>query len=407
MDFRVPWRVLLLSILLLIPLGVYFVPNATAAFFGFWWFLAPLWLPLVLLAVFIPLWLTYVRSQYLASVPYVLLELKPGDHTPKTARAMELFFYSLHQRITFTRVEELLGGFMRLPWSFEIAAINGAVRFFIYIPKSHRASFEVRLRSEYKDLDIDEPRDYARDFAFDPLSMKLALREYGLEKPDPYPIQTYETYESKKVTTPFATLLERMVALPENQKLFISLMIRPHQRERKRFWEREEDSLHQDATAEIGKIIGSFGDPRQLPKPEQDIIAAIESALKRPSFDCGLRALYITDRGSYDGLTEESLDSFFEMFRDASLNAFTPYDPRTRITWPLSDVFSALPWLYEMYALSLYRRRVFFTPPYYGKPFVLNTAELATVFHLPYITRSSALSRGRGSRLEAPDNIPL
>lgn len=408
MDVRVALRVLLLSLLLLIPLGVYFVPNATAAFFGFWWFLAPLWLPVVLAAVFIPLWITYIRSHYVSSVPYILLELKPGEQTPKTARAMEVFFYSLHQRTTFTRAEELLGGMVRLPWSFEIAATKGTVRFFVYIPRSHRASFEVRLRSEFKDIDIDEPRDYTRELHFDPMSSKLTIREFALQKPDPYPIRTYEAYEGKKDSTdPFSQLLQTLVEIPEQQYVFISLIIRPHQRERKRFWEREVDALHSDASAEIGKIIGVAGDPRQLPKTEQDTIAAIEAALKKPSFDCGLRVLYTAPRSHYDETRGQTLDSLFDAFADPTLNAFTVYDPKKNITWPLSDIFSAVPWLYELHALNLFRRRAYFFPPYYGKPFVLNSAELATLFHLPPVSRSSPLARSRGARLEPPDNLPV
>ncbi|MEK7613934.1 MAG: hypothetical protein AAB439_03630 [Patescibacteria group bacterium] len=408
MDVRVLLRVLALSLLLLIPLGVYFIPNVVAGFFGFLWALAPLWLPLLLTALFIPLWLTYVRSQYVASVPYVMLELKPGEHTPKTAHPMEIVFYSLYYRESISRTEELLAGRVRLPWSFEIAATGGTVRFFVRIPKAHRQAFELRLRSEYKDVDIDEPRDYAREVAFSPVSMKLAAREFTLLKPDPYPLKTYESYEKEKDQSgPFHALLDSLISLPEKQHLYISFIVRPHQRERKHFWQREVDSLHTDATHEIGKIIGDVGDPRQLPKTEQEIIAAIEDALKRPSFDCGVRALYMADRDVYDEARAEGLDTLFDQFSDPKLNGFSAYNPRERISWPLSDIFAAIPWLYEAYVLNLYRRRTHFTPPYYGKVTVLNTAELATLFHLPHITRSSALSRVHGTRLEPPDNIPL
>ncbi len=153
--------------------------------------------------------------------------------------------------------------------------------------------------------------------------------------------------------------------------------------------------------------MGPGGDPRQLPKKEQVLVGAIEEALKKPSFDCGVRALYFAPKGRYSAEKADGLDTLFSDFSDEQLNEFQPYSPRERIFWPLTDVFAALPWLEELFLFNVYRRRAFFMPPYYGNSLILNTAELATIFHLPFITRSSALSRGRGNRLEPPDNLPV
>lgn len=407
MDVRTVFRVLAVSLLLLIPLGIYFIPEvvATVATWAMW--LAPLWLPPLLAFILFPIWLTQVRSQYASSIPYTILELKPGEHTPKTARVMELIFYSLYHRVSISRKMEFLMGQMRMPWSFEIAATNGTVRFFIRVPKSQRQAIEQRIRSEYQDVDIDEPRDYAREAHFDPLTTRLEMREYSFQKPDPYPLKTYEGYESEKVPTPFSALLDSLVGVSEGEYFFISYIVRPHQRERKRFWQDEVDTLHSDASAEIARIIGSAGDPRQLPKQEQQIIAAIEEALKKPSFDCGIRALYIAPRGVFNEERARQLDVLFEKYENSFYNGFSSYKPHMRVMWPLSDIFSALPWFRDSYMFNLYRRRAYFTPPYFGKPIVLNTAELASLFHLPHVSRSSALSRARGTRLEPPENLPV
>jgi len=401
-------RILFISLLLLIPFGIWLAPSSMAAFWRAIFFLAPLWLPVLLATIFVPLWLTYVRSQYLISVPYTVLELKPGERTPKSAQAMELVFYSLHHRTSISRMKEILFGEMRLPWSFEIAVTEGTVRFFMRIPTAHRQALELRIRSEYRDIDIDQVRDYARVAHFDPLTMKLEAREYRLKKPDPYPIQTYDAHEAeKKPHNPLTEFLETLVGVGEGEHIYLSYIIRPHQRERKRLWEDPVDNLHTDAQQEIAKILGSEGDLRQVPEGKQKLCRAIENALKKPSFDCSIRALYFADRGTFNGERARKLDSLFDVFSDTELNEFEAYEPRQNIPWPLSDVFSALPWLYEKYVFNLYRRRACFAPPYYGKSFVLNTAELATVFHLPHITRASALSRGSGRRLEPPENLPV
>ncbi len=407
MTYRMLLRSAALSLILIIPLGIYVAPGVVADVATVVLALSPLWLPVVLFFILAPLWLLLVRSQYVASVPYVLLEVVPGERTPTTARAMEYFFYALYQRITISRRTELLTGAQRMPWSFELAAHNGVVRFFIYIPQSDRRAVELRLRSEYRDIDINEARDYARELVVDPLATRLTVREFALAKPDPYPLKTYEEYEKAGSETPFAKLLEHLVSFGSSEHCFISLIVRPHQRARLRFLEPEVDTLHADAYEEIAKIVGKGGDPRALPTDKQKVVAAIEDGLKKPSFDCGLRVVYAAPRETFQESRVADIESLFSTFGDKSLNMFVAYNPTERVTWPLSDVFSALPWLSTMYTLHLYRRRIFFTPPYYGKAFILNTAELATLFHLPHIRRSSVLARARGKRLEPPDNLPV
>ena len=408
MSLRVLWRTLFVSVLLLVPFGIWVAPHTTASIFEGILFIAPIWLPLLLLAILLPLWISYVRSQYIFNVPYATLELKAGDATPKTARAMELIFYSLHHRNDISLTKELLFGEVRLPWSFEIAVTDGTVRFFMRIPKAHRQALELRIRSEYKDIDIDEVRDYAREERFDPISMKLEMREFKLRKPDPFPLKTYEAHEAeKKPHDPLMKFLEDLVSVGASEHLYISFIIRPHQRTRRRWWEEPVDTLHSDAQQEIAHILGAGGDMRAIPEGKQKLVNLIEQALKKPAFDCGIRALYFAERSTFNEERAEKLNRLFDVFADTELNELEAYTPRENVSWPLSDVFTAIPWLYELYAHNLFRRRAYFSPPYYGKTFVLNTAEIATLYHLPHITRASALARGSGRRLEPPDNLPV
>lgn len=405
---RVFFRVLLVSVLLMVPFLIWLAPHTVGVVFGFIFFFAPLWLPFLLAAILVPLWLTYVRSQYVASVPHTVLELKPGDDMPKTARAMELIFYSLYHRVEVTRLMAISVGQVRLPWSFEIFAHKGTVRFFIRIPTSHRAAIESRIRAEYRDVDIDEVRDYARTIPYSPLSMHLESREYRFTKPDPYPIKTYEEWEkAKKPEDPLVSVLEKLVGIGDEEYFLISLLVRPHQRERQRLWEEPADTLHQDAQYEIASLVGSSGNPNSLPENKKKLVAAIEAGLKKPSFDCGIRAVYAARRGHTNEEHMNWLETLFTGFEEGELNGFKAFDARERLSWPLSDIAAAIPGFADWHMFQLFRRRVFFAPPYYGEAFVLNTAELATLFHLPYITRASPLGRNRGKRLEPPDNLPV
>jgi hypothetical protein len=408
MRERVLYRIILLSVLLVVPLFIWVAPMFAGALFGFFVSLSPLWLPVVLALVLLPTWLLYVKSQYVASVPHTVLELKPGENTPRTARAMEMVFYSLYYRNEVTRFAELSVGQVRLPWSFEIVAHNGTVRFFMRIPTAHRAAIESRIRSEYRDIDIDEAQDYARVIPYSPLSMRLESREFQFTKPDPYPIATYEMYESdKKAEDPMLRLLGRMTGIGEHEHLLVSFMVRPHQRERKNIWEEPVDTLHSDAQREIQTIVGAGGSLRELPEGKRELVDVIEAGLKKPSFDCGIRAVYVAHRKEVQSANVDILDSLFLDFETPNRNGFTAYDARNTLKWPMSDVAASVPGFADWYMFDLYRRRAFFAPPYVGKPFILNTAELATLFHLPYVTRASGLAHSRGTRLDPPENLPV
>lgn len=412
MKWYVYARIAVIGVPLAVILLIFFTPYVASVLYQVLAALAPLWLPVLLLIALWPLWLTFIRSYYVSKIQYVTLELKPGDSTPKTARPMELILYSLYYRTEISRANALLKGMVRVPWAFEVHATGGAVRFYVHVPLAHRAAIEGRIRTEYRDIDIDEARDYSREQAFNPFDSRIAMREYTLGKSDSYPLRTYVAHEhGKERRDVFGDLLEELATVGEREEIWISLMIRPHQRDwPPGFWgflEVPRDTLHDDAYEAIHALVGSSGDVRHLPQTQQELVKGIEDALKKPSFDCGLRALYIAHRDHYDERRAQSLDTLFERFGDPVLNGIVAYDPRARVGWPLSDLFTALPALDMEYFLKLYRRRAFFAPPYYGESFVLNTEELATLYHLPKVGRASALSRSHGTKLQPPDNLPI
>ncbi len=405
---RILVRVSLVTAVIAVPLTIYLAPSAAGTIYEVIAALAPLWLPVALAALAVPLWLTFVQSQFMASIPYSVIELKPGPETPRSAHAMELVFYALYHRTDITRAAAFFFGQLRVPWSFEVYAHAGAVRFFVYLPTAHRASVEARIRAEYRDIDIDQVRDYAREVHFDPFSMHLEVAEFTLAKADPYPLRTYVAHENEKEHRDvFKEVLESLSDIGDNEHFFVSWVMRPHQRERPSIFATATDTLHDDAQVEIRKIVGSHGDTSTLNPGAKAVVAAIEAALQKPSFDCGVRVLYLADKDHFDEVRASSLSTFFAPYGDQDLNSFEAYDPRSRMGFIMRELSAAIPAFAKEYLFQLYRRRAFFAPPYFGKAFVLNTEELATVFHLPHFTRGSALGRMRGVTLEPPDNLPL
>ena len=404
------WRVLRIGIPVLslaVILAIYFVPEFAAFVFQTLAFLTPLWLPVGLYYVTYPVWFYFARLQYTQSIPYITLELRPGVETPRTAKPMELVLYSLYHRTDITKREFLLGH-VRMPWSFEIYAHAGAVRFFVHVPENHREALEARIKSEYYDIDIFEVRDYTREFDSHSRAMKAVSYEYTLTKPDPYPIKTFTKYEAEPVRRDVCAEMLRSIAdIGRDEHVFISYIIRPHQRERVDYFKEPIDTLHQDAYHVIAGIVGASGDPHALSPGKQAVVAAIESALQKPSFDCGIRALYVAENNSFNQGLDAKLANLFDTFSDSDLNGFTAYDPMERMGF-IQKEFAALSTHYRSKALiDLFRTRSFFAPPYSGEAFILNTEELATVFHMPPAGRGSVLAHHASANLVAPQNLPV
>ena len=394
------------AVLVLIIFTIYWSPAAAQVVYEIIVFLSPLWLPALLFFLAWPLWLIFARSYYAYGIPYATLELKPGPETPRTAKPMELIFYSLYHRTDVSRKAFLLGQ-VRMPWSFEAYVHNGATRFFVHAPERHVAAISSRIRAEYRDIEIETVPDYAREVPFSPFQMHASMREYTLAKPDPYPLVTYEQYEKDTAHhDPFITLLEKLSSAGQQEHVLISLIVRPHQRDRTRYFEEPRDTLHEDAHRVIAGILGSGGNIQKLPAAQQDVVRAIEEALKKPSFDCGLRALYVADGAAYRKEMDDTLGNLFNGFNDASLNGFRAYDPRENIHSLAHEFLAISPFFASEYLVRLFRRRAFFAPPYIGKPFILNTEELATVFHLPQTGHGGVASHVTGVKLEPPENLP-
>ncbi|MBV9349478.1 MAG: hypothetical protein JO026_01890 [Patescibacteria group bacterium] len=398
-------RVIIPLILVAILLLIYFSPETAALVYAVVAFLAPLWLPALLAYIAWPLWLTLARSQFVSGIPYATLELKPGTETPKTARAMELVFYSLYHRTDITKRQYLLGH-VRAWWSFEIYIHAGKARFFVHIPESHVPGFTARMEGEYHDMGIETVHDYSREIPFHFPSMRIHMREYALAKPDPYPLQTYEAYEAKGIDQ-MARMIEKAAEISEEEHVLISYILRPHQRERQSYFEEPKNTLHEDAHRIIAGIIGPHGDLRAIPPAKQSAVRAIEKALNKPSFDCGIRVAYMAAAESYNETYAASLDVFFEDFNDSELNGFVAYDPVEHENFLKKEIFALSPYLKAHYLVDLYRRRAFFAPPYVAQSFVLNTEELATVFHMPYRGRGGVLAHRSYIELEPPANLPV
>jgi len=420
---------------------------------------APLWLPFFLLYVFFQIWTQYVRTANLATWEWDLLELKLPREISKSPAAMEVVLNALFQTGGEGNwYDKYWKGGMR-PWfSLEMVSINGTVHFFVRTTKKLRGIVEAQLYSQYPSIEIQDAEDYANHIPYgENHETSLWGCEFVLTKSDPYPIKTYVDYgldkdpkEEYKVD-PMTPAIEFLGSLKQGEQLWIQILVRAHKDEKPKYktlfhgifsgdmelfnekgllgkkgpWRATTDKWKDDAKEEIKKIIKDAtpeGAPPEksgilnLTPGQKFIVEALERSITKPGFDVGIRGIYITEKDKFNPNNIGGLTGAFKQYNTNHLNGFRP-NKTTSFDFPWQDPFKSRVESKKRKMVDAYRRRAFFHPPpntiklFSSKKgndiFVLNSEELATIYHLPgEVATTPTLPRIESRKGEAPSNIP-
>jgi hypothetical protein len=396
--------------------------------------ISPIMLAICLFFIFWPLWVRYVRAENFFKEKYVLLEIKLPKETVKSPAAMELFLTALHQtggEATF--IDKYWNGKVRAWFSLEMVSIEGQVHFFIWTRAGLRNFLESSLYAQFPGIEVHEaPDDYAKSVHYDPKEMAMWGCEFKYAKKNPYPIKTYVDYgldkdpkEEYKVD-PLAPLLEFLGSMGANQQMWIQIIIRAHKDDARKPGHlfKMHDTYKVDAEAEINKLL--MRDPKtkgsaavnKEGKPmittispgEREIVEAIERAMTKPAYDVGIRGIYMAKKDFFVGTNIPGLLGSFKQFGSDSLNAIRlntgVWSPSIGEPW--QDYKEIRQNRMRKFLLEMYKRRSFFFHPYIGTPMVMNSEEVATIFHFPgQVAATPTLKRITSKKGEPPANLPI
>ncbi|MCK4386689.1 MAG: hypothetical protein KAV41_01225 [Candidatus Pacebacteria bacterium] len=392
--------------------------------------LLPLWLPFILLCVFWDRWLKYVRTKFTAEQKYTLLEIKLPNEIKKTPLAMELVLNALFQtggETTF--IDRYFYGKTRAVFSLEMVSLEGQVRFFIWTRSFWKNLIESQIYAQYPDVEIFEVLNYTGFVKYDPTSLGMWACEHCLKKDDFYPIKSYIDYrlESEGVkeeekSDPLTPILEFLGSVEQGQQVWLQIIVRAHKSERtkKLNWKNkikkaeisEKQSWREEGQEEIKKLIEKVrvdeADPskgfRAMTKGESATIAAIERSISKLSFDCNIRAIYLAETDKFNAINIMGLLGAFKQFNSLELNQFR-VAAATSFNYPWQDFRGLRMNRLKRKFFNSYKRREF-SDEY--RPFVLNTEELATIFHFPGgVVQTPTLSRLVSKTAEPPINLPI
>jgi hypothetical protein len=401
--------------------------------------LSPIFVPVILIYIFVLLYIRATQLKYIAKQKPVLLEIKIPKDIQKSPLAMEIVLGCMQQNGAATYTEAYIDGKTN-PWfSLELVSLEGQVHFYIWASQGgFKNLIEAQVYAQYPTVEIYQvpnEKDYVKHFSYNPDKHIMWGMQYGLTDNEVYPIKTYVDYNMEKDQKdefridPMTAVLEYLGSVGSGQQAWIQILIKKHGKMGlKEFRLKETPSWKKAALAEIDQIRKdatppSKGDFPGFPNPTKgqiEKIAAIERSLSKFAFDTCMRGFYLSKKETFNPIYISGLIGSIRQYSSNYLNGFK-LQTKTDVSDPFKDMCTIFPFLIpyrdrkiqklkkDMY--NAYRLRSFFYPPYQNykqNPFILNTEELATIYHFPgNVSATPSLSKINSKKSEPPANLPI
>ena len=417
--------------------------------FTFWTFIDSLMPVLVLILLWYiakRLWYHYVTRDFIAGIDWILLEIRIPRELHRGPQAMELVMMNaLYQLSHKSWYEIWWGGAVKLPFSCEIASIDGRVHFYIRTPSRIKDLVEIQIYAQYPQAEVLEVEDYSMQVpaVIPNKEWNLWGCEFKFIGPDAYPIRTYIDYGIDKTSTeeeekddPLTGTLELLGSMKRGEQMWVQIMIRasgkkyhtPHTLFGTHDWTEESElelaKIYKSYEAYARK--GSKGEITQLgiPRFAEDTVKQIDEKRDKLGFDVSIRCMYVARRELFTKARYRGMRLIFRQFESPNYNGFSRIHS-TQVYYPWADLSGKVVPHMKHRMLEDYRlRRSFYMPlfrsfryPYLinfffpdFKPYimVLNSEELATIFHFPgRVSYTPTLRRIESKTAEPPWNLPL
>ena len=364
--------------------------------FFFFIFQPIVWLPIVGILAY----LTYQNYKKLDKLTVlnaesILLALEIPKTNDKSELAAEQLFASLHGILRDT--EELKNNKMvQEHLSFEIASVDGAIRFYVWMPKSLQSFVEGQIYSQYPSVQIYEAQNDYVDKAEKHSVVHTA--EISLSEDEALPIKTFDGFE----VDPLAGITGTLAKLESTgDELWIQILTRPiaddwHKKSDKWIKKVKDGTLNFsfDMKWFLGVLAALWSPPEQGEKPavkelgerDKTRISKAEEKATKLGYQVKVRLAYLGNNESSARLQMQALTGTFKQFNSTNLNGFK------MINGSLDKA-----------SISSYRNREFFDEGY-----VLNIQELASIWHLPHTNvETPNIVWASSKTAEPPAKLPM
>lgn len=412
--------------------------------------LLPLGGTLLLAYIAYHMWLHYVQHDFISGIDWVLLEIVPPRDVERSPKAMELFITNaLYHWSQKGGLETYWQGAVWFWFSLELASIDGQVHFYIRVPTRVRKLVETQMYAQFPQARVKEVDDYtlAVDKIADGSEYNLWGCEFKLLKPDVYPIKTYVDFgldkdpkEEYKID-PISPVIELFGSLGKGEQMWSQIVITPSKKEyaHSKNWVEEGERILRKNLAEWTNVRTAASSLPGVISKEIRVPAFMEESLKKTGakmskvgFDTGIRVCYVAKREVFSENRRRELRLIWRQYASPYVNELWRINPTQGDAFAtgfftgmfLASKSAIMRLKHRM--LEEYREREFFHPPMRHKiklpwpisPYVfpnyfhhhisvLNTEELATLWHFPgQILKVPTLERIESKEASPPTNLP-
>ena len=310
-------------------------------------------------------WLKHRRREDYALNFVTLLVRLPRDSEIKIDAAEQMFtgLYSLKKSgpLQFMRPEDI--------FSFEIVALQEKISFHINCPRKIRDLVEKQVHGAYPQADIKEI-DETNIFNE---KGKVSFEALKLDKPNYFPIRTYKDLP----TDGLSLITSAMSKMRFGEGAILQLVLEPASKK----WQKKGKSyVSNEKKREADPDKATYGhDPKEM--------EAISTKAEKPGFRVAVRIVVSADNSATTESHLNNIKGAFSQFRSGHNNF-------TKVRFFPKHLFM-IDFLYRY--MPLFKR----TTP------VLNTEELATIFHFPNKTvETHHIEELNAKSAPAPNEIP-
>jgi len=292
--------------------------------------------------IFILWWRHHSREEN--SLDYVLLQVVvPFDNEIKIDAAEQMFasLFSMKKggMLSFLRLQPHI--------SFEIVAKHEDIHFYISVPLKLKDMLEKQINGAYPDAEIQEVPEYNLFST----GGRVAFAEYELKQAAYHPIKLYKDLP----TDPLSSITTALSKMGPEEGAAIQILVSPADKK----WR----TLGKSYIASTKK---SESDPSKAKfKVDGKALEAIENKCSKPGFNTNIRVVVSSPTEEMANVHLSNIKSSFEQF-SSDLNSFG----KRKIWWKTGFMVD---FIYRYQPILRWG----------GNKTVLNSEELATVFHFP------------------------
>ena len=392
-------------------------------------------------------WVEYKQEKFNAAQEEILLAIdipKGNEQSPKAVEHIFSHLFGIYKGGTLK--DKYLYGYNQWAISLEIVSIEGYIQFLIHTPLRFRDLVEAAIYAQYPEAEITEVEDYVnlipKPLEFPHREWDLFGSEFALQQNELYPIKTYPMFEhslSQTFMDPMASMLESMSRMGPGEHLWLQIIIAPENSVWKKrsealvnrligkkssngksdwmYFPREVSrGLSESITASIippSEMAGANQRPERewpsmmqhLSPSEKEIVEGVGMKMNKLGFKSKMRFIYAAKKEVFHrpkGV--DSIKGALMQFSTQNLNGFI-LDTKTRTK--INYFFKKTRTLWRKHRiLRNYRKRSLKRG---RRKYILNTEELASIWHFPIseVVQVPSVQTVSAKKGQAPIDIPF